>query len=104
MKSITKSTFEKDVLNSEKIVLFDAWAPWCPPCRGMLPIVENISEENSDWIDVVKLNVDEEMELAQTLGVTGLPTFFVYKNGKIVNTIIGATTKDKLIEICKLAK
>jgi len=96
MKSTTKSTFNEDVLESKKIVLLDVWAPWCAPCRGMTPILEAISEEEKTTVDVVKLDASVEMELVQELGVTGLPTFLVYKNGKIVGSSVGATSKVNL--------
>ncbi len=101
MKSTTKATFQQDVLESKNIVLLDVWAPFCGPCRGLEPIIENISEENSQWLDVVKLDASTEMDFAQELGVSGLPTFLVYKDGQIIDSISGATTKDKIEEMLK---
>lgn len=99
MKSTTKSTFQQDVLDSKKIVLLDVWAPFCGPCRGLEPIVEAIAEQTKTWVDVVKLDASTEMDFAQELGVSGLPTFFAYKDGQIVNQISGATTKAKIEEM-----
>lgn len=99
MKTTTKASFEADVIKSGKTVLVDVWAPWCAPCRAMNPIVEMISEENKDKVDVIKINSSEEMELVQELGVTGLPTFLVFKDGKIVDSIVGATSKANLEKI-----
>lgn len=104
MKATTKSTFKQDVLDSKKIVLLDVWAPWCGPCRGMEPTIEAIAEETKDWAEVVKLNADDEMDLAQELGVSGLPTFLVYKNGQVVGTHIGAVAKTTLIDLMTKSK
>jgi thioredoxin 1 len=96
MKTITKASFSEDVLKSEKPVLLDVWAPWCAPCRGMEPVIEKLSEEVKDTAVVAKLNASEEMDLVQELGVTGLPTFLVFKDGKVVATHVGVTSKDNL--------
>ena len=87
--SVNKNNFNQEVLNSDKPVLMDFWAPWCGPCRMVVPLVEEIAEERSD-IKVVKINVDEEQELAMQFGVMSIPTLVVMKNGKIVNQVTGA--------------
>ncbi|NTW61709.1 thioredoxin [Candidatus Saccharibacteria bacterium] len=99
MKSTTKATFKSDVLDSSKTVLLDVWAPWCAPCRGMNPIIDTLHEEVKDSVDIVKLDASTEMELVQQLGVTGLPTFLAFKGGKIVGSIVGATSKANLEKI-----
>ena len=99
MKSTTKATFQQDVINSKKIVLLDVWATWCAPCRGMNPIIDKIAEEMKDRVEVVKLDATTEMDFAQELGVTGLPTFIVFKNGKMVNMLVGATSKDNIVKL-----
>jgi len=104
MKATTKNTFKQDVLESKKIVLLDVWAPWCAPCRGMMPTVDAISEETNDWVDVVKLDTSVEMELAQELNISALPTFLVYKNGQIVGSTIGAVAKTTLLDLLQKAK
>ena len=101
MKTITNSTFEKEILQSEKIVLLDVWAPWCGPCRAMESIIEALDEEVKDWADVAKLDASVEMELTQELGVSGLPTFLVFKKGNIVGSKIGMTTKQDLVDLLK---
>ena len=80
--SVNKNNFNQEVLNSDKPVLMDFWAPWCGPCRMVVPLVEEIAKERSD-IKVVKINVDEEQELAMQFGVMSIPTLVVMKNGKL---------------------
>ena len=94
--SVNKNNFNQEVLNSDKPVLMDFWAPWCGPCRMVVPLVEEIVEERSD-IKVVKINVDEEQELAMQFGVMSIPTLVVMKNGKIVNQVTGARPKAQIL-------
>ena len=94
--SVNKSNFNQEVLNSDKPVLMDFWAPWCGPCRMVVPLVEEIAKERSD-IKVVKINVDEEQELAMQFGVMSIPTLVVMKNGKIVNQVTGARPKAQIL-------
>ena len=94
--SVNKNNFNQEVLNSDKPVLMDFWAPWCGPCRMVVPLVEEIAEERSD-IKVVKINVDEEQELAMQFGVMSIPTLVVIKNGKIVNQVTGARPKAQIL-------
>ena len=86
--NITKANFEELVLNNEKTVLLDFWAPWCGPCRMVAPIVEAISDDREDVL-LGKINVDEEMELAMQFGVSSIPTLVVMKGGKAVAQSIG---------------
>lgn len=94
--SVNKNNFNQEVLNSDKPVLMDFWAPWCSPCRMVVPLVEEIAKERSD-IKVVKINVDEEQELAMQFGVMSIPTLVVMKNGKIVNQVTGARPKAQIL-------
>lgn len=94
--SVNKNNFNQEVLNSDKPVLMDFWAPWCGPCRMVVPLVEEIAKERSD-IKVVKINVDEEQELAMQFGVMSIPTLVVMKNGKIVNQVTGARAKAQIL-------
>ena len=94
--SVNKNNFNQEVLNSDKPVLMDFWAPWCGPCRMVVPLVEEIAKERSD-IKVVKINVDEEQELAMQFGEKSIPTLVVMKNGKIVNQVTGARPKAQIL-------
>ena len=94
--NINKNNFQSEVLNSEKKVLLDFWAPWCGPCRMVVPIVEEIADESPD-IKVGKINVDEEVELASQFGIMSIPTLVVIENGNIVNQAMGARPKDAIL-------
>jgi thioredoxin 1 len=95
-KSVTEASFEQDVLNSEKPVLVDFWAEWCGPCRQVSPILDQIASEHADKLTIVKLNVDEEPELAMKYQITSIPALKVFQGGQVVKTIIGAKPKPNL--------
>ena len=97
MKTIklNKANFEEVVLNADKPVLVDFWASWCGPCRMLGPIIDQIANEED--IVVGKVNVDEEMELATQFQIMSIPTMIVFKNGKIVNKIVGVRSKEQIM-------
>ncbi len=93
---INKNNFEKEIMKSEKKVLLDFYADWCGPCRMVSPLVDEIADENSQYL-VGKINVDQEPELAQTFGVSSIPTLVVMKDGKIVSQSVGAMPKPQIL-------
>lgn len=98
MIEITKDTFEKEVLNSDKPVFLDFWAPWCGFCTQLMPTVEKLSADYADKIKFGKINIDEEPELAQKFGVMSIPVTMVVENGQLKSKLLGAYPKDELIK------
>ena len=96
--NINIHNFEQEVLNSDKKVLVDFWAPWCGPCRMVVPLVEEIAEERPD-IKVAKINVDQEQELAMRYGVYSIPTLLVMEKGQIIQKSVGAKPKDEILQM-----
>ena len=95
---ITKDTFEKDVLHSDKPVLLDFFAVWCGPCKMIAPVLDEIAAERED-IKVCKVNVDEEPELAAKYQVMSIPTLMVIKDGEVVNQSLGAKPKAQILDM-----
>ena len=94
--NINKENFQEEVINSDKPVLLDFWAPWCGPCRMVVPIMEEIAQERPD-IKVGKINVDEQPELARQFRVMSIPTLVVMKGGEIAGQAVGARPKGQIL-------
>jgi thioredoxin 1 len=98
MKTVTDTSFETDVLNSEGPVLVDFWAEWCGPCRQIAPALEDMAKDMGDKVTIAKLNIDENPATPGKYGVRGIPTMMIFKGGKVAATKVGALPKSKLYE------
>lgn len=94
--NVNKNNFKKEVLESNIPVLVDFWAPWCGPCRALSPIIHEVADENIGKAKVVKVNIDEEPELAEKYGVMSIPTLLLVKNGKVVTASVGVKPKKQV--------
>ncbi|MCC6548847.1 MAG: thioredoxin [Ignavibacteriaceae bacterium] len=97
----TDANFESEILNADLPVLVDFWAVWCGPCKMIAPVVEEIAGEYSGKLKVAKVDVDENPVSGQKYGVRSIPTLLLFKNGRVVETIIGAMPKPKLLDRIK---
>ncbi len=95
---IRKNDFQEEVLNSDKPVLLDFWAPWCGPCRMIGPVLEEIAAERPD-IKVCKVNIDEEMDLAEQYRIVSIPTLLVMDHGEVVDKLVGVRPKSQILEL-----
>jgi thioredoxin 1 len=95
---VSDATFTDEVLNSETPVLVDFWAAWCGPCRVVGPILDEISVEQDGKLKIAKVNIDENQAITQQLGISSIPTMMLYKNGEIVERIVGAYPKPRILE------
>ena len=94
--AVTEATFEEEVLQSEKPVIVDFWAEWCGPCHAVSPVLDRIAEERVNEVKLVKVNIDEEQELAQRYGVASIPTIILFKDGEPAAAAVGAQPKGSL--------
>jgi len=93
---VTETTFDQEVIASDKAVIVDFWAEWCGPCHAVSPVLDRIAEERSDELKLVKVNIDEEQGLAMRYGITSIPTILLFKDGEPAAAAIGAQPKTML--------
>ena len=98
LPEVTDNNFQAEVLENDKPVLVDFWAPWCGPCRVIAPSLEEIADEQADELALVKLNVDENQQTAARYQVLSIPTLILFKGGEPVHQIIGAMPKSRLVQ------
>lgn len=91
--SVTDTDFETEVLKSDKPVLVDFWAEWCPPCKALSPLIDELAGEMGEQLKIVKVNIDESPNTPTTYGVRGIPTLMVFKGGQLSATKVGGMTK-----------
>ena len=96
IKHVTDASFESDVLQSGKPVLVDYWAEWCGPCKMIAPILAEVAQDYGDRLQVAKMNVDENSQVPGKLGIRGIPTLMLFKDGELVATKVGALPKAQL--------
>ena len=99
IKNITDENFEEEVLQSDQVVLVDFWAPWCGPCLAIAPTLEELATEYEGRVTIAKMNVDENRNTPQKYGVRGIPTMILFKNGEVVDQIVGNHPKEAIAEM-----
>src|SRR5918996_4940200 len=99
VKEVSDSSFEQEVLSAGKPVLVDFWAEWCAPCRMLAPTVAAVAEHYGDTASVVKLNVDDNPSTAQRYGIKGIPTLILFRDGKILDRLVGANSKESIMRM-----
>jgi thioredoxin 1 len=95
IKHVTDASFEADVLKSGKPVLVDYWAEWCGPCKAIAPILDELSTQYGDKLQIAKMNVDENQEVPGKFGIRGIPTLMLFKDGQLAGTLVGSHPKAK---------
>ena len=96
---VTKSNYEKEVLEANGTVIVDFYADWCGPCKMIAPILEEIVNESRDLLKLCKVNCDTDGELAMGFGIASIPTLLIYKNGELVHRVVGYRTKDEILKL-----
>ena len=94
----TDANFEQEVLQSDQLVLVDFWAPWCPPCRALGPIIDEVARQLDGQAKVGKLNIDDNQSIASRYQLSSIPTVLVFKDGKVIETIVGLNDKQRYVD------
>ena len=100
---VSDANFEDEILKADKPALVDFWAPWCGPCKAFGPLVEGLADQYHDQVKVAKINIDDNPKTAATYGVRSIPTLILFKEGKVLDTLIGLVPKDRLETFLKKA-
>lgn len=98
LKHVSNKDFNEEVLNNSKVILVDFFATWCPPCKMLSPVIEKIASSRAEF-DVAKINIDEEQELAMKYQVEAVPTMVIFKEGRIVDRIVGFADEDEIVSV-----
>lgn len=98
MEVIDSKKFEEKVIKANKTVLVDMFATWCGPCKMLSPILENVKEDVGEKFDIYKVDIDESMDIARKYGIMSVPTMLIFKNGEVVDKMIGLRQKDQIIK------
>lgn len=96
VSDVTDSSFKLEVLDSEKVVLVDFWAPWCGPCKSIAPVLEELSDEYDGKVTIMKMNVDDNPQTPAQYKVRGIPNLIIFKGGEVVEQVVGAVPKEQL--------
>ncbi len=96
--TLTDDTFDQEVLRSSKPVLVDFWAPWCGPCQMMAPVIDQLAQEFDSQASIAKLNVDDHQQVAARYGIQSIPTVLIFRNGQLVDQLVGAVSKNSLAQ------
>ena len=103
LTTVTDANFEQEILKADKPAMVDFWAPWCGPCKAIGPLVEALADQYHEQVKIAKVNVDDNPKTAASYGVRSIPTVLLFKEGKVIDTLVGLVPKDRLENFLKKA-